>query len=484
MKYSGDNVEKTGNKRGKTLGRIIALVVIVVCGVLVFQYRTALTTRISRVLASSEEDPIPVAALSNQSFKLTAPATGEIVGLETTSIVAPEIERGSLTLSWLITEGSFVQPGDTVARFDGTDAELNLETRQNNLLENELNTKITTLNQSTDEKVLEMDRTDAEMDYEYAMTVLPEDESIFSKWDIITAQADANYARERISFLDSKAKSQRRVARSDQQILTIDRNRAESEVAIIQNTLNSLELRAPKSGLVLYQREHREDPQIGDEFHGGQGIIELVNLDVLQARIYVLERDGGNLAKDLPVVLRLDAIPDKEFHGTISSLSSVAGQLERDSVLKYFTCDVSISDAGGDLKRIRPGMNLEADVVLAQYDSCFVVPASAVAVQNNQSVVFVKKGDDFVPQPVDMGLGAHGEAVIIDGIEEGTQIALRNPEGTRQLYLPDFNKGGASSEQQMMMRMMGGSGGAPPEMMRMMGGGGRGGFGGRGGPRR
>ena len=326
MKYTGEEEKTIEKNRGKILVRIIVPIVLIVGGLLIYQYRTALSTKIGKVFAASESEPIPVTDLHRQHFLFTVPANGEIVGLETTSVAAPQTSRGSLTLAWLIPEGSFVQPGDTVVRFDGTDAELSLETQQNTLRENDLNTQITTLNQDTDARVLGMDRTDAEMEYEYAMTVMPEDESIFSKWDIITAQADANYAKERISFLDSKEKSQRRVARSDQQLLTIERNRAQSEVDIIQNTLNSLELKATAPGLVLYKRDRRnEDPQIGDEYQSGQDLMELVNLNILQARIYVLERDGGNLEKGLPVVLKLDAIPDKEFHGTISSLSSVAG---------------------------------------------------------------------------------------------------------------------------------------------------------------
>jgi len=457
--------------RGKTLGRIAVFVVLIICGFLIFQYRDDLSTKLNKVFAATDEDPIPVAPLSRQSFRLTVPATGEVVGLETTSVVTPNTSSGSLKLAWLVPEGTFVKAGDTVVRFDGTDAELSLEQQENTLLQNQLNTKITTLNQGTDEKVLDMDRTDAEMDYEYAMTVMPEDETIFSKWDIITAQADANYAKERIDFLNQKAKTQRRIARSDQQILNIERNKAQSEISVIQSTLNSLELKVTKPGLVLYQRDHREDPQIGDECQPGQGLVELVNLDVLQARIYVLERDGGNLEKGLPVVIRLDAIPDKEFHGTISSLSSVAGSIERDSVLRYFTCDVSISDAGGDLKRIRPGMNLRADVVLEEYDSVFVVPSSAVTYREKDSVVYVQEKDEFIPKTVEMGIGSHGEAVILDGIEEGEMIALRNPYETRQLHLPDFSKGtqsdmfpggrGGMPSPSMMRRMMGGRGGPP-----------------------
>lgn len=472
MKYTGEDANLGKNTRGKIIGRITALVLLVICGLLIFQYRDDLSANLTKVFASTEEDPVPVTELSRQPFRMSVPATGEIIGLETTSVVTPDTSRGSLKLSWLVPEGSFAQAGGTVVRFDGTDAQLSLEEQQNDLLENQLNTKITIMNQGTDEKVLQMDRTDAEMEYEYAMTVMPEDESIFSKWDIITAQADANYAKARIDFLKSKEKTQRRVARSDLQILTIERNRSETEVSVIQNTLNSLELKAPVSGLVLYQRERREDPQIGDECHPGQGLIELVNLDILQARIYILERDGGNLAKGLPVILNLDAVPDKEFHGTISSVSSVAGTIEMDSVLRYFTCDVAITDAGQDLKRIRPGMNLQADVVLEEYESCFVVPYSAVTIKDKDSVVYVQEEEEFIPKTVKMGLGSHGEAVILEGIEEGELIALRNPFETRQLHLPDFSKGGGQQD----MMMMGGPGGMPPpSMMRRM-------MGGRGGP--
>ena len=59
--------------------------------------------------------------------------------------------------------------------------------------------------------------------------------------------------------------------------------------------------------------------------------MEIINLDVLQARIYILERDGGNLAKNQPVVIKLDAIPDKEYHGSIRTVSSVAASMERNS---------------------------------------------------------------------------------------------------------------------------------------------------------
>jgi multidrug efflux pump subunit AcrA (membrane-fusion protein) len=467
----------------KILGRVVILVLLILGGVFLFRYRNDISTRISKVLAASEEDPVPVTKLSRQPFKITAPSKGEVVGMGTTSVVAPSSFSGSLKLAWLIPEGSLVNEGDPIVRFDSTEAKLRVEDRQNTLVQNDENTKIKTNDQATNDKTLNIDRTDAELSYNYAMTVMPQDESIFTKWDIITAQADAVYAKARIDFLKDKQKTQKRMARSDQQILAIDRNKAQSELSLIQRTLDSMELRAPAAGLVLYRRDPRQrdkDPQIGDSYQPGNTVAEIVNLDILQARIYVLERDGGGLAKDQNVVIKLDAIPEKEYHGTLSSVSTVATPTESNSPLRYFTCDVSISDAGRDLKRIRPGMNLQAEVILEKYDSCFVVPSSAVNYREKErdSLVYVKEEDRFVPKKVETGLSAHGEAIILGGVAEGDLIALRNPFETRKLTLPDFSKGGqqddmpAGMDRRMMQQMMRGGGGFP-------GGGGFGG-GGRG----
>ena len=467
MKYTDEQSKPNSGRTTKNLGRIAALVLLIVGGVLLFQYRGNLSTRISKVLAASEEDPIPVTRLTRQPFSLTVPSTGEIVGLETTPVPTPSTSSGSLTIAWLIPEGSFVREGDPVVRFDSTDAKLSLENQENKLQANKENTKITTLQQTTNDKVLSLDLADAEEEYQYDMTVMPEDETIFSKWDIITAEADAHYDKQRIDFLKSKEKTQRRIARSDQQILAIERNKAQNEVSTIKQTLDSLELRAPVGGLVLYRRDHREDPQIGNSSYPGQVVVEIINLDVLQARIYVLERDGGNLAKQQPVVIKLDAIPEKEYHGTIRTVSSVAGALERGSVLRYFTCDVSISDAGRDLKRIRPGMNLQGEVVLQKYASCFVVPSGAVNYREKEkdNLVYVKKGGKFSGRTVQTGLSSHGEAVILGGVEEGEMIALTNPFETRKLYLPDFSKGASTQGGRF-------PGGMPPpgRMMMMRGG--------------
>jgi len=448
-------------KKSKWGGRIVFGVVLIILAGVMWHFREPLSNRITKVFASTEKEPVPITRLERQPFSLTVSADGEIVGLEATSVDAPNTSSGQLTISWLVTEGTFVNAGDPIVRFDNTRAQLDLESRYNSLEQNQQNGIKTNNQQATDAKNRQIDLKIAEENYNYSVRVMPQDESIYSRWEIITAAADERYDRENLEVLKKRVRTQQNADRSKLQMDAIDRNRIQTEVNRLEQTLGSLELRAPVSGLVMYFRNRQQEPMVGNSVSPRQTIVEIINLDALQAKINVLERDGGYLEKDLPVKIHLDAVPEKIYHGVIRTVTSVATSITRNSPLRYFTCEVTITDAGSDLKLIRPGMLLRGDIVLHEYESCFIVPSGAVTARElqNDSVVYIKKGDNsFETRVVETGLSSNGEAVILSGVEEGELVALVDPNGPRKLTLPDFNlaTGNAQAKPKMMM------GGPPP----------------------
>jgi multidrug efflux pump subunit AcrA (membrane-fusion protein) len=462
---------------GRLIMRGILILILVGAVVAVVKYRTPIFNQVNKILAlNKEEEPIPVLSLERGPLQLEVRAIGEIVGLGSVPVPTPSTRNsGALKLAWLINEGAMVEKGTKLIRFDDTDTLLQLEQQNNTLTQSGLSNRVETGNQQLNERNSTVDRQIADMDYAYTLKTKPEDPTIFSQWEIINAKLNADFAKSRIDNLAEKFRVLKRTNRSQQQVTTINRTRAETEVSIIKQTLSVMDVAAPANGLVVYRRERRRDPQVGDSCQPGQVLIELVDLTALQARIYVLEKEAGNLAKDKPVSIILDALPEREFHGTVRSVSSLAASLERNSPLKYFTCDVTIRDAGQYLTKIKPGMALRANVILEKYDSCFVVPASAIDFKNDQALVYIKKGNGYEKRNVKIGMGKHGQATILEGVQEKEIVALRNPFEQKPLKLPDFSKASAS---QQGGRGRGGQGGPGGDMMRMMGGGDRGGGGG------
>lgn len=458
MGHHDGNHDKGRRGKSRRILRAISILLVFCAAACGAMYRDAIRSQIGRAFAySGADDPIPVLSLERGPLKLEVQANGEIVGLDSASVSTPGTGAGALKLAWLVSEGAMVAKGSPVIRFDSTDQLLNLESQNNTLSQNLLQTKLANDSQQLEEGSLDLDRSAAEMDYEYAMFVMPKDETLFTKWEIITAQLNAEFAKSKIENLAAKAKTQKLINRSQQQVLTIARNQIQTEVGIVRQTLAALAVKAPSDGLVVYRRERREDPKIGDSCQAGQVLIDLVDLNSLQARIYVLEREAGGLAVGEAVDVELDALPDKVFHGKLRSVSPVAATLERDSTLKYFTCDVAIGDAEPYLRSIKPGMTLQARVILEEYDSCFMVPASVLDIKNDKTYVYIKQGEGFEKREVQLGLGKHGQATILSGVNEKELIALKNPFEQRQLKLPDFSKATVTNEPRR-----GGPGGPPP----------------------
>jgi len=460
------NSHKNTVKKLKWKGRVAFCVLLIIAAGTLLHFRENLPGYFTRVFASTGKDPIPVAMLERQPFSVTIAAEGEIVGLETVVVKTPGASAGQLIIAWLIPEGTIVSAGDPVVRFESMDARLNLESLQNTYESNLLNKKISDNQRITDEKTRQIDLQIAEEDYNFSVKTMAQDETIYSRWEIITAAADERYNRENLEVMKTIVRTQQRADHSTQQVQVIEQNRIQTEVTRYEQTLNSLELVAPVDGLVLYFRDRGQEPAVGNNSFAGQTIIEIVNLDALQAKLNVLERDGGYLEKGLPVNIRLDAIPGKIYHGVVSTVSLVAQTLTRDSPLRFYTTEVTILDAGSDLGLIRPGMYLRGDMVIHEYESCFIVPSGAVTYRDLQddSVVFVKNGDRFETRVIETGLSSYGEAVILSGVEEGEIVALVNPEGTRKLSLPDFNLSTTTTTQpKANIRMgAGGPGGAMP----------------------
>ncbi|HSR53883.1 MAG TPA: efflux RND transporter periplasmic adaptor subunit [Acidobacteriota bacterium] len=432
---------------------ITFLIVVLALGTAGYLWQEEAAAWVSSYLAPDEEQPVPTLRVRNRPYEVRVPAEGELTGLETTPLQAPRVRGGSLKLAWIVEEGSVVEEGDLLVRFDNTDAQIALEKNRNTVSSFSRQLDKAESDSETEEKILELDRHEADMEVDYARDQIRRDEKIFSRQEIQESIVSAALAEFKKETIEAKGGIRRRVAQADQQILQIQRSNAESEVDIAQEMLNSLELRSPIQGVAIHSRRGWSRIEVGAQIWPGMPIMELAALYKFQAELQVLETEVNGIEPGAPVELRIPSFPDRVFEGKVRQVAKAAQQANRQDPRKYFTCHVIMEDVPLEvMQEMKTGMKVQGEIRIVSEEKAIVLPKSAVTKKEKDFLVYVQQGEEFEERKVTIVESDHG-FYLVEGLEEGVVVALRNPKGDDQLHLPDFSAPSRSSSRRFTIIM-------------------------------
>ena len=115
--------------------------------------------------------------------------------------------------------------------------------------------------------------------------------------------------------------------------------------------------------MVIHVRDRRNNKlSVGDNVWGGRRVVEFPNLDQLEAHVEIPEREAARIRVGQQVRFTLDAAPDKVFLGEITELASVIHTRSINQPDKVF--DATVRLLNPDTELMRPGMNINAEVLL------------------------------------------------------------------------------------------------------------------------
>ncbi|MFT5686691.1 MAG: cobalt-zinc-cadmium efflux system membrane fusion protein [Myxococcota bacterium] len=185
---------------------------------------------------------------------------------------------------------------------------------------------------------------------------------------------------------------------------------AETGVAVVQAELDLVGsgsgstaiVRTPIAGIVTVRHV-----RVGQTVDGVRPIFEVVDTSQMWAEIDVPERDLAGVAPGQEVRLRLDALPDEVFVGTIASLSPAVDPLTRTAQAR-----VVLDNPDG---RLRANLYGVATILDATAVSAVSVPAEAVQRAGDSQLVFVRQQvDSYTARRVRV-LARQGDQVRISG---------------------------------------------------------------------
>ena len=169
-------------------------------------------------------------------------------------------------------------------------------------------------------------------------------------------------------------------------------------------------LRSPVDGVVT-----KFDVAAGEVVEPERELFTIADLSTVWVLADVYEKDLARLPRSGDVDVRVDAYPDRLFHGSLTYVSDVIDPKTRTAKVRCV-----VANPEGLLK-----LDLFATVSIPTNERrpAVVVPVAAVQQVDNQPVVFVRKtGSQFERRKVTVGQTAGGVIEILDGLRNGEEV--------------------------------------------------------------
>ncbi len=433
---------KTPEKNGSKKLLLIAILIIVLGGSLF----TA-----TRFMASEEEIDFAVLQVKQGEFVISLELKGgELEAIDAKHIIAPRV-RGELKIAELFPEGEQAEIGDLLVRFEETEFQKNLADREQRLETAQAELEKEQAQQRANIAVLK-----AEIEDQTANLRLAELQVERVKFEAIIEKEKAEISAIQAQLNHDKAvqklESEKIINDAEIKKRELEIARAQRELDKAKKEFESLRVNAEKPGLVVYGKVWKGDGpekiRVGDNVWGGVKVLALPDLSHMQVKTYVNEVDVDKLSVGQPVLVKLDALPEPTFHGSITTIASLGRQKEGEKNVKVFDITVAIDEEDS---RLKPGMSATSTVIIetipprpeAKPDSVIddssiemavasepqplFIPLDAVFESNGQSVVYRIKDGVPVEQVVTLGKKNENYVVVEDGLSPDDRITLHNP---------------------------------------------------------
>ncbi|MEO6969256.1 MAG: efflux RND transporter periplasmic adaptor subunit [Rhodanobacteraceae bacterium] len=158
----------------------------------------------------------------------------------------------------------------------------------------------------------------------------------------------------------------------------------------------------------------------GNLVQANQAIFHIVDMNPLTATLNVPEREIGTLKTGQPVKLSVDALPGKDFAGSIERIAPV---VDANSGTFRVTCLFDNTMQGN--QELRPGMFGRIDIVYDQRRDALVIPRSALIDEDGETAVFVVERGAAKPQTNAVKKPKPGDAIAAETSKTPALVAKR-----------------------------------------------------------
>lgn len=343
-------------------------------------------------------------------------------------LTAPMTGGGDLIITSLRTPGDVVKEGDTVAQFDTTDQVFKLKEAEADLAEAEQQVIQAQADSKAKEEESRYTLLQAKADLRQAELEArrnPLLATIAARQNDLAVEA----ARDHLRQVEHDVANQQATNAAAIAIQEAARNKAKVQADTARRNIESMTLKAHSNGYVSVQANTNGNfmffgmslpmLQTGDTVRAGMAVVQIPDLKNWEVTARIGELDRGHLAEKQKAVIKVVALPEKSYTGSITNIGGTTGPPWD----RHFDCKIAIDNPSPEL---RPGMTANVVITTEVLKAALWVPSQAVFESDGRSFVYLQTPSGYTPHDVKVVRRSESQ-VALTGLGEGQVVAMSNP---------------------------------------------------------
>jgi HlyD family secretion protein len=354
---------------------------------------------------------------------------GEFVPQQSTAIHVPDVDANYITVASVLSDGTPVQAGDVVLRFDSTIAkqELALEQAKADIERAELARTAEELRIKEIEINASISRKNFEQKQSSLKAVMSG--SMISRLEKEKLELDIKKFTAELAALTESLKTFQKQKEATLKIAQLKVDAIESKVKKKEAHLVAMEVKAPVAGVVFgpYTRLNFQFAKVaaGSVVRPGDKVLEIPDLSRYDVIVYLRQKDANYLEVGNKVAIFPSIAPDQKLLGTVVEKDKFAiSKNERMSLelpqgnFKEIKFKIRVEQTPSD---IRPGNTARVEIDQVFKEKCLLVPL--MYLREEQGKIYATRANGSKVE-VHLGATTTSHAEIIAGLQAGDRIVF------------------------------------------------------------
>ena len=385
---------------------------------------------VSGAFGRSAAADVPTTAVIKGEFIDYLQVRGEVKAVRSVALTVPTTGGGDLQIVELAKNGMAIKKGDVVVRFDPMTVQRTLNDRRSEFKQADEEIGKTRAQFRIQEQQAETDLSKARYDVRRAeLDIVPSE--FLPRMVREQNELTLKDAKSRLAEAERKLKALGDIEKAEVGSKVQKRDKSRFDMELAERQLGGLQIVSPVDGVVAIMPNWRSccpppDFKPGDRAWPGQIIAEVPDLSTLRVTARLEEAERGRMQQGQRVVVRADAVPDKEMVGKIGDISALARvDFSNWPPQRNFDMVVQIDQID---PRLRPGMNTTVRVAVDRVADAILLPARALFEKQGRSVAYVQRSrGGWEERVVQIARRGQEQLVVREGVQPGERVALKDP---------------------------------------------------------